>query len=156
MIPPGSVRVDAITNSSNLRVSAYLQSANELYVVVINVSPTTTESTAFTFKNWANSENVVVIQTSSKTNATVVGNYTFGSIINFPPYSVSTLMLSKQSVLDKVLSGNIETIITNAKVDSQPPSTPPKQEKPAKQSRLENGRVRRTHPEHRRSRNRTP
>jgi len=98
-VNPGDTRVSVTTTSTNLRVSGYLSAKGDgLAVVVINVNTGATESITLNLKNFGSIGTGNVYQTTSKVNCSLVGQYSDGQSLNIPPYSVTTLVLTKKQM----------------------------------------------------------
>jgi len=98
-VNPGDTRVSVTTTSTNLRVSGYLSAKGDgLAVVVINVNTGATESITLNLKNFGSIGTGNVYQTTSKVNCSLVGQYSDGQSLSIPPYSVTTLVLTKKQM----------------------------------------------------------
>jgi len=95
-VDPGDVRINVTSNSTNLRVSGYLNSeGNTLKIVIININTTMEESILLKLDNFGPIRQGSIYQTSSKVNCSLIGNYSDGLNVLLPAYSVSTFVLKK-------------------------------------------------------------
>jgi O-glycosyl hydrolase len=91
---PNWQRIDADTNSTNLRISAFIDPNNQkLSVIIINTSTTTDMNLTLSFSGFTVVDGNVWRSTSSQ-NCVLVGSFTPGNIMTVPANSITTLALS--------------------------------------------------------------
>jgi glucuronoarabinoxylan endo-1,4-beta-xylanase len=87
-------RVDALSDNSALRISAYVSPDNtKLTAVIINTSPDADISLDLSFKGVSISKGEVY-RSNQKENCVLAGNYNGDGLLNIPKNSVTTLSLS--------------------------------------------------------------
>ncbi len=90
---PNWQRVDASTNSSDLRISAYINPDNdELSVVIINTNASSSVSLDLSFLGFA-VEDGDIYRTTSSSYCTLAGTYNGTGTLNIPANSITTLSL---------------------------------------------------------------